>query len=113
KASVVARIQKLEAKNLAKTPIADSVAKVADDLGGGAAPPLAFLATHGGETCGGDPKRAIGALRASGADVRVSIVGFAIDDVALREAFQDWARAGGGDYFDARDGAALSAAIRF
>jgi Mg-chelatase subunit ChlD len=112
RATVAARIQALEAKNLAKTPIADSLAKVKADLAGAKAPLLVVLVTDGEETCGGDPRAAIEALRAAGVETRVSIVGFAIDDVALREAFQDWARAGGGGYFDADDGAELSAAVR-
>jgi Mg-chelatase subunit ChlD len=112
KNAAVSRIQSLEAKNLAKTPIAASLAKVKADLAGAKAPLLVVLVTDGEETCGGDPKAAITALRAAGVETRVSIVGFAIDDVALREAFQDWARAGGGGYFDARNGDELSAAVR-
>jgi hypothetical protein len=68
--------------------------------------------TDGEETCGGDPKAAIQSLRASGMDVRVNIVGFAVDEVVLKETFREWARVGNGGYFDAQNGEQLRAALR-
>jgi hypothetical protein len=70
------------------------------------------LVTDGEETCDGDPKRAIETLRAAGHDVRVDIVGFAVDEVALEETFRGWAHLGGGNYFDAENGEQLRAAMR-
>ena len=41
--------------------------------------------------------------QASGIDVRVNIVGLAIDELMLRETFQQWARIGHGQYLDAKN----------
>ena len=54
---------------------------------------------------------AIAALVATGIDVRVNIVGFALDDEALRRQFEEWARLGNGQYIDAVDAAELDAAV--
>jgi len=110
--TAVARIRTIESKNLAKTPIGASLAKVPADLAGATGKLLVVLVTDGEETCGGDPKAAIESLRKAGLDVHVNIVGFAVDEVGLKETFQAWARAGNGSYFDAHDGAELSAAVR-
>jgi hypothetical protein len=69
------------------------------------------LVTDGEETCGGDPAAAIQALNASGVDVRVNIVGFALDDEALKAQFQQWAELGNGQYIDAGNEAELTAAM--
>ena len=110
--AAVAKIQGLGAMNLAKTPIGASLLKVRDDLKGAKGPLLVVLVTDGEETCGGDPKAAIQSLRASGMDVRVNIVGFAVDEVVLKETFREWARVGNGGYFDAQNGEQLKSALR-
>lgn len=104
-------INQLEAKNLARTPIADSLKQVAQDLQAIQGPKLVILLTDGEETCAGDPAAAIKQLRAAGLDVRVNIVGFAIGEYALKQQFSDWAAAGGGAYFDAQDAAQLQKAL--
>lgn len=98
----------IEAKNLAKTPIGASLSKVGDDLAGADGPVNVVLVTDGEETCDGDPAAAIAKLRETGHEVQVNIVGFAIDDVMLKDTFRDWARLGGGRFFDAADSAELS-----
>jgi hypothetical protein len=110
--AAVARIQGLTAMNLAKTPIGASLLKVRDDLKGAKGPLLVVLVTDGEETCNGDPKAAIQALRTAGLDVRVNIVGFAVDEVVLKETFREWARVGNGGYFDAQNGEQLKSAMR-
>jgi hypothetical protein len=115
--AAVTKIQSLGAMNLAKTPIGASLLKVRDDLKGAKpGPMLVVLVTDGEETCGGDPKAAIQALRAGGLDVHVNIVGFAVDEVVLKETFREWARLGNGGYFDAQNGEqlknAMSASLR-
>lgn len=100
----------IEAKNLAKTPIADSLARVSQDLAAVRGRRRVVLITDGEETCGGDPARAIEGLRADG--TRVDIVGFHIDDAALRGSFRYWADVGGGGYFDAGSADELRAALR-
>ncbi|MEO6301125.1 MAG: hypothetical protein ABIO62_15985, partial [Paracoccaceae bacterium] len=49
---------------------------------------------------------------AKGFDVRINIVGFAVDDEALKSTFKDWAKLGGGAYFDAGNAAELDKAVR-
>jgi hypothetical protein len=110
--AAAARIQGLGAMNLAKTPIGASLLKVRDDLKGVKGPMLVVLVTDGEETCGGDPKAAIQSLRSAGLDVRVNIVGFAVDEVVLKDTFREWARVGNGAYFDAQDGEQLRKAMR-
>ncbi len=101
RSSMSAAIAAIDAKNYAKTPIGDSLALVADDLAGSTGPVNVILVTDGEETCDGDPARAIADLKAKGIDVQVNIVGFAIDDVMLKDTFREWARLGDGRYFDA------------
>jgi Mg-chelatase subunit ChlD len=112
KAAATAKIKTITAMNLAKTPIAASLAKVPEDLRGASGTLLVILMTDGEETCGGQPKAAIEALHAAGLDVRVNIVGFAIDEVALKETFTEWARVGKGTFFDAQNAAQLEGAVR-
>ncbi len=112
RARVTAAIRSVEAKNLSKTPIADSLRAVRRDLAGASGPKLVVLVTDGEETCDGDPAAAIRELAAGGFDVRVNIVGFAIDELMLKEEFEGWARLGGGRYLDAADGAGLRNAVR-
>lgn len=104
-------ISGINAVNLAKTPIAQSVSLAAGDLAGVTGARVLILVTDGEETCEGDPAQAIEALRALGWDLRVNIVGYAIDDAVLARTFESWAAAGGGAYFDAADGDQLAAAM--
>ncbi|MEQ9561615.1 MAG: VWA domain-containing protein, partial [Woeseiaceae bacterium] len=103
--SVVASIQ---AMNLARTPIAESLRRAAADAAGRKGPLLMILVTDGEETCDGDAAAVIADLVASGTDVRVNIVGFAIDELMLQETFAEWARLGNGAYFNAADGDELA-----
>jgi hypothetical protein len=109
-------IAKVQATNEAKTPIAKSLAAVAQDLGSARGERLVVLVTDGEETCGGDPAAEIERLRAAGTDLRVNIVGFAIADQALKDTFRNWAQLGGGRFLDAGTekelGAALVEAVR-
>jgi hypothetical protein len=110
-AAAASKIGSIEAMNLARTPIGASLALVRDDLAGVQGPVVVVLVTDGEETCEGDPEAAIRDLRQSGFDVRVNIVGFAIDEQRLKEEFEAWARAGSGRYVEANDGEQLAAAI--
>ena len=109
--AVTAKIDTIQAMNLAKTPIAASLGKVAQDLAGISGPVTVVLLTDGEETCDGDPRAAIEQLRAAGFDVRVNIVGFAINELELKEQFEAWARVGNGRYIEAHDREELRAAI--
>ena len=106
------KIGKIHAKNLAKTPIAASLAQVPKDLGSPKGKKVIILVTDGEETCEGDPQAEIEKLKRMGYDIRINIVGFAIDDAALKETFKRWAALGNGAYFEAKDQRSLSAALR-
>ena len=103
-------IDGINAMNLARTPIADSLAAVENDLQG-AGSGVIVLVTDGEETCEGDPGKVIEALRNKGLQVSLNIVGFAIDDVELAAQFESWAELGGGRYLAANDQGGLSQAI--
>lgn len=76
---------------------------MASDLSAAGKSRLVILLTDGEETCGGNPEQAIRELRSQGFDVQVNIVGFSINDAALKQTFREWARLGGGAYFDAQE----------
>ncbi len=110
-AEAAAAIRAVEPLNLARTPIARSLDLVKEDVQGREGSLIVILVTDGEETCGGDPKQAIEALKQAGIAVRVNIVGFAIDEFMLKETFREWAHVGGGRYFDALDADDLSRGV--
>jgi len=110
-AAVANTLADIQAMNLARTPIADSLQKAADDLKAATGRKLILLVTDGEETCDGDPAAVVERLRDAGVTFSLNIVGFAIDDDQLSAEFEAWATAGGGDYLAANDAAGLSTAI--
>jgi hypothetical protein len=104
-------IEGIQAMNLARTPIADSLAAVEADLGGAQGGAVVVLVTDGEETCDGNPEAVIAALRDKGIAVSLNIVGFAIDDAELAAQFEAWAELGGGRYLAANDPGDLSEAL--
>ena len=100
-------INQITPKNLAKTPIAESLELVASDLTGIKGPKLVILVTDGEETCDGDNEAVIEKLKQQSIDIRLNIVGFAIDEFGLTETFKKWARLGNGHYQSAGDGTQL------
>lgn len=112
KDAFLGKLDGIQAVNLAKTPIGDSLAAVASDLSGAEGRRLVVLLTDGEETCEGDPGAEIKNLQESGFDVRVNIVGFAIDDEDLKRQFAEWAELGGGQYLDAGEAEGLGEALR-
>ncbi|MBA2667859.1 MAG: VWA domain-containing protein [Trueperaceae bacterium] len=102
-------IASIDAKLLSGTPLAASIAMVADDLALASGPKTVILITDGEESCGGDPEAEIRALKERGIDVQLSIIAFdldAADSAAAAARFSAWAELGGGRAFDAtsRDG---------
>jgi hypothetical protein len=104
-------IRAINAMNLARTPLGRSIELAAADLADVKGQRLLIVLTDGEETCDGDAAAAIEGLRSRGWDVTVNIVGFAIDDAALRAEFAAWAELGGGAYYSATDGASLGEAL--
>jgi Mg-chelatase subunit ChlD len=101
----------INARNLAKTPIAASLARVEADLKGAKGTRVVVLVTDGEETCDGDPEAEVRKLMERGLDLRLEIVGFAISDADLKQQFEGWAEEGGGRYFDAGDTASLESSL--
>jgi hypothetical protein len=110
-AAVSKTIDGIVPKSLARTPIGDSLLAVEADLAAHDGPKLIVLLTDGEETCGGDPGEAIRTLEENGLDVRMNIVGFAIDDLTLTADFESWAKEGGGVYLSAKDEQELGSAM--
>jgi hypothetical protein len=110
-AATVKVIAGINAMNLAKTPIAASLAAAEFDLGNSQGRRVIVLLTDGEETCDGDPEQVIRALQDKGLVISLNIVGFAIDDAALEAQFESWAKAGNGRYFSAEDQEGLSESL--
>ncbi len=111
KASMLAMVKDLKIAKGTKTPIAATLSEVAADLAGSVGPKIIVLVTDGQESCKGDPEQAIRDLVAQGLDVRVNIVGFAIDDAGLKAQLERWAGVGNGQAFDAQGAKDLAAGI--
>lgn len=91
-----------------KTPLAASIAKAGEILQSAGDVPLRLIVlTDGLETCGGDASAAARAVAASGVDVKVQVIGLAIDDTS-RGQLEAIAKSGKGEFFDARDDKALA-----
>jgi hypothetical protein len=109
--AAAAKIAGIQAMNLARTPIADSLNAIRSDLKGASGGAAIVLVTDGEETCEGDPGKVIEALQAEGMQINLNIVGFAIDNVELAAQFKSWAELGGGRYFAANNQEGLSGAL--
>jgi hypothetical protein len=93
-----------------ETPLVYSVLQAVDDLkrvGGGGV----VLITDGEESCGGDFAAAAKAIRDSGLDFRLNIVGFTLTGQKAKEDLGSLTSAAGGHYYTAADGPALSRAV--
>lgn len=104
-------ISGLDAIDGVNTPIGASLEQVPVDLEGVAGTKIVVLVTDGEETCGGDPAATLRTIAEHGIGVRVNIVGFAVQDDALKAQFREWAHLGNGQYFDAAGSAELGQAI--
>jgi hypothetical protein len=98
------------AKPRGETPLVYSVLQAIADLkstGGGSV----VLITDGEESCGGDFSAAAAAIKQSGLDFRLNIVGFTLRGPEAQKALGGLATATGGAYYGAQDGAALAHAL--
>jgi hypothetical protein len=98
------------AKPRGETPLVYSVLQAIADLkaaGGGSV----VLITDGEESCGGDFVAAAAAIKQSGLDFRLNIVGFTLQGQAAQKSLGSLAASTGGAYYGAADGASLSRAL--
>lgn len=108
---LIARINAIRPVNGGRTPIAQSLADMAQDLAGIEGDVLIVLVSDGDETCGGDPVTTASMLRAANPRLRVSVIGFDIEQEEWRRRLEGIAAAGGGAYFDASNAAQLADAL--
>lgn len=102
----------IQAINLARTPLAASLAAVPEDLSDYAGERrLVVMLTDGEETCEGDLDEAVAQLVGEGVNVRLNIVGFHIDELELQAEFERLAVSVGGEYFDSKDSEELVNAL--
>lgn len=93
------------------TPIARSLELAgADLLATDSSKQMIILISDGEETCGGDPVRVAEQLREMGIDVETHVIGFDLDKEQAAQ-MRAVAKAGGGQYYDAKDAAALEDAL--
>lgn len=110
-ARMVRHIARVVPQDRSGTPIAASLRLVASDLAKARGSKIVILVTDGGESCHGDPAKAIAALKAKGMDVRINIVGFTIKDKTIQEAYRRWAALSGGRFFHASNEKDLARAV--
>lgn len=95
------------------TPIGGALERAAGALVGHPGPFLVVLVSDGEETCGGQPVQAARALATSGLDLRIDIIGLAVEDEPeVVQQLRDIAAAGSGTYFSAESTDALLTALR-
>jgi hypothetical protein len=93
-----------------ETPLVYSALQAPADLkslGGG----TVILITDGEESCKGDPVKAAAELKASGLDIRLSIVGFAVTNPKTQKDLASFSQATGGMFYAAQNGGALAEAL--
>ena len=108
RAGVLAAANRYKPKG--ETPLVYSALQTPADLkgvGGG----TVILITDGEESCKGDPVKAAEELKASGLDVRLNIVGFAVANPKTQADLAGFAQNTGGLFYAAKDGAALGDAL--
>jgi len=93
-----------------KTPIARSLRVVADQLRGSEDPATIILISDGKESCDADPCAVARELKNSGINFVVHVIGFHVDRATDRQ-LACIANATGGEYFSARNAAALNRAV--
>ena len=106
--ALLARARQYKPKG--ETPLVYSALQAPDDLkavGGG----TVILVTDGEESCKGDPVKAAADLRASGLDIRLNIVGFALKNPKVQRQLAGFAEATGGLFYSAESGGALADAL--
>mgnify|MGYP001138524072 CR=1 FL=1 len=106
--AILARANMFKPKG--ETPLVYSALQTPGDLkplGGG----TVILITDGEESCKGDPVKAAAELKASGLDIRLNIVGFAIKNPQTLKDLAGFSQATGGLFYAADSGAGLADAV--
>jgi len=104
-------VQGLGAGKNTGTPIAAALDAVLTDLAEVKGLRSVVLISDGAASCDGDPRASIEALRDAGIEVKLDVVGFALQDDELKSEMAEWADIGGGAYYDAGNANQLSRSI--
>ena len=104
-------VKKLKAAKKTATPIAAAIDAVPTDLADVKGLRSVVLITDGAASCEGDPRDAIEALLDAGVEVKLDVVGLALDDGALKSEMAEWAHLGGGAYYDAGSAGQLARSV--
>jgi hypothetical protein len=108
KAQLIDTVNKIQLKG--KTPLVLSVLEAIKDfekIANGSV----ILITDGIESCGGDINSIAAAIKKSGLDLKVNIVGFYITEKEARAELETIAGSTGGIYLDAKDAGELLSAV--
>lgn len=103
------RVRSIEA--LGTTLIAESMRRAVNDLADIDGEKMVILVTDGEEECSDDPAAEIRQLLERTAGLRLNIVGFALQDAAVKAQLRELARLTGGAFFDAAEAGALRGAL--
>ncbi len=93
-----------------ETPIAYSLEKAGADFGPDTKKTVVLL-SDGKETCNGDPVAVLAKLKQRGIELKVHVIGFAVDAETTKQ-LQAIAQASGGNYFEAKDAAQLKLSVQ-
>lgn len=106
RSQIVQTAQNLKATGY--TPIAYTLSQTPNDFAGiSGGKKILVLVSDGKESCGGDPCAVAKELKSKGLDVVIHPIGFAVDE-ETKQQLQCIAQATGGQYYDAKDAAALT-----
>lgn len=94
-----------------RTPLAAALRNAAEQLGYAHRKATVIVITDGLENCGGDPCAVAAELRQKGIDFRAHVVGLGAISSVESKQLACVAEKGGGEYHDAKDAAALKAAL--
>jgi Mg-chelatase subunit ChlD len=112
RAAAKQKLMFIRSSSLGNTSLGEALGKASEDLKGISGLKRVVVLTDGEETCRGDPAAEIVKLADAGLDVTVNIVGFALNDPSVKDAYGTWVRATGGKYYDVSDASALGQALQ-
>ncbi|MFO7544881.1 MAG: VWA domain-containing protein [Trueperaceae bacterium] len=110
RAEALAAVRAIEPKLLSQTPLAESLALVAEDLAAAGGTRTVILITDGEESCGGDPAAAVRGLRDQGIDIDLAIVSLALEPES-QAVFEALAESVGASYVDVTSFEELQASV--
>lgn len=109
---LLGRVAGIQPVNGGMTPISASLEAARGDLQKAQGSTALILVSDGEENCNGNPLSAVKQLISEKPNLRVHVIGFAINEQAATERLRALAQAGGGSYFDASDTQQLKAALQ-